>query len=85
MSTIHLLARRAARDGHTTDVQLTERATRSVARLHRLTTDLLDARRVEQGVLQLRRQPTDLAELVRDTADGLRSRRQRWRWRCSMN
>jgi hypothetical protein len=36
-------------------------------------------------VLQLRRQPTDLAELVRDTADGLRSRRQRWRWRCSMN
>ncbi len=44
----------------------------SVARVHRLTADLLDASRVEQGLLQLRRQPTDLAELVRDTTDGLR-------------
>ncbi len=72
MGTIHLLARCAARDGRTTDVKLTDQAARSVARLHRLTADLLDASRVEQGLLQLRRQPTDLAELVRDTTDGLR-------------
>jgi signal transduction histidine kinase len=72
MGTLHLLARRAARDGRTTDVKLTDQAARSVARLHRLTADLLDASRVEQGLLQIRRQPTDLAELVRDTTDGLR-------------
>jgi signal transduction histidine kinase len=73
MGTIHLLARRAARDGRSTDAQLAERATRSVERLHRLTADLLDASRVEQGVLHLRRQPLDLADLVRDTTDALRS------------
>ncbi len=73
LGTISLLARRAARDGRTTDVQLAERAARSVERLHRLTTDLLDASRVEQGLLQIRRQPVDLAQLVRDTTDGLRT------------
>jgi signal transduction histidine kinase len=41
--------------------------------LYRLTADLLDASRVEQGLLQLHRQPLDLADLVRDTADGLRT------------
>jgi signal transduction histidine kinase len=73
MGTLHLLGRRAARDGRTTDVTLTNQAARSVNRLYRLTADLLDASRVEQGLLQLHRQPVDLAELVRDTADGLRT------------
>jgi signal transduction histidine kinase len=73
MGTIHLLGRRAAREGRRTDEQLTDQAARSVERLHRLTTDLLDASRVEQGGLQLRRQLVDLAELVRDTTDGLRT------------
>jgi signal transduction histidine kinase len=73
MGTIHLLGRRATRDGRTTDVKLTDQAARSVERLHRLTTDLLDASRVEQGLLQLHRQPVDLADLVRTTADTLRT------------
>ncbi len=73
MGTIHLLGHRAARDGRPTDVKLTDQAARSVARVHRLTTDLLDASRVEQGLLQLRQQPVDLAQLVHDTTDGLRT------------
>ncbi len=73
MGTIHLLGRRAARDGRPTDVKLSDQAARSVARLHRLTTDLLDASRVEQGLLQLRRQPVDLADLIRTTTDALRT------------
>jgi signal transduction histidine kinase len=73
LGTIHLLARRAAHDGRTTDVKLTDQAARSVDRLHRLTTDLLDASRVEQGGLHLRPQPVDLVDLVRTTTDDLRT------------
>jgi K+-sensing histidine kinase KdpD len=85
LGTIHLLARRAAREGHITDVQLTERAARSVELVHRLTTDLLDASRVKHGLLQLHRQPIDLADLVRNTTDDCARRKQPWRSRDQMN
>lgn len=68
---IDLIRRSAGRGDCAKSLQHAAEAKQAVARLERLTGDLLDVARLEQGVLSLARQPVDLAELVQETTSML--------------
>jgi two-component system OmpR family sensor kinase len=68
---LHLLSRRAKKDGREVDEQHAEAGLRVLARLNRLISDLLDLSRLDQGVLSLDVQPVELAKLAKEVADTL--------------
>jgi two-component system OmpR family sensor kinase len=68
---LHLLSRRAKKDGRETDEQHAEAGLRVLSRLNRLISDLLDLSRLDQGVLKLDLQPLDLARLAEEVGGTL--------------
>jgi two-component system OmpR family sensor kinase len=68
---LHLLSRRAKRDGRSIDEQDAEGASRTLMRLSRLISDLLDVSRLDQGVLSLDVQAVELGTLAEEVASTL--------------
>jgi two-component system OmpR family sensor kinase len=68
---LEMLRRRAERDGRQDDTGDAQAATKAVARLGNLVSDILDAARIDQGIFELRPQLFDLGAMVRETAAAL--------------
>lgn len=65
---LHVLRRRAERDGRQEDVEVAETGQRALGRLRGLTADILDVARIERGLFQGTLEPTDLVTLTQEVA-----------------
>ena len=68
---LEMLARRASREQHATNLSDAQNLLLGVDRLRRLISDLLDVARVDQGLFTISPQPVDVATLARELADDL--------------
>ncbi|HVH42976.1 MAG TPA: GAF domain-containing sensor histidine kinase [Labilithrix sp.] len=65
---MHIVERRAERDGRADDIRDVGRARRGLARLTELVSDILDVARIEHGVLTVEARPVALVSMVKDIA-----------------
>jgi signal transduction histidine kinase len=70
---LHVLRRRADRDGRRDDVGDIDTAQRALGRLRSLTSDILDVARIERGLFHGTLEPLDLVALTHDIARTLTS------------
>jgi two-component system OmpR family sensor kinase len=68
---LHLLSRRAKKDGRELDEQHADAALAAVSRLSRMISDLLDVSRLDQGVLNVDFQPVELTTIAEEIAGTL--------------